>query len=124
MKKQDASVASPDVKKRVEIFSNFKSFLAIQGSVNSFTRGEYTEAKANALASRISNALNQEGVNSCSYRAGKKNDWMNEIVGFKAIWEAFDDIINSTGSALSSTCDKYKPYTFYYNQLLTSGKCI
>ena len=124
MKKQDASVASPDVKKRVEIFSNFKSFLAIQGSVNSFTRGEYTEAKANALASRISNALNQEGVNSCSYMAGKKNDWMNEIVGFKAIWEAFDDIINSTGSALSSTCDKYKPYTFYYNQLLTSGKCI
>ena len=124
MKKQDASVASPDVKKRVKIFSNFKSFLALQGSVNNFTKGEYTEAKAIALASRISSALSQEGVSSCSSMAGKKNDWMNEIAGFYAIWDAFDGINNSTGSALSSTCDKYKPYTFYYNQLLTSGKCL
>jgi hypothetical protein len=123
MKKQDASVASPDVKKRVEIFSNFKSFLAIQGSVNSFTKGEYTEVKANALASRISNALNQEGVSSCSSMAGKRNDWMNEITNFKKIHDAFGVFTSMSGSASEETCEKYKPYTFYYNQLLTSRKC-
>ena len=123
IKKQDASVASPDVKKRVKISSNFKSFLALQGSVNNFTKGEYTEAKANALASRISSALSQEGVRSCSSMAGKKNDWKNEIANFKKIHDAFGVFTSIPGSASEETCEKYKPFTFYYNQLLKSGKC-
>lgn len=123
MKKQDALVASPDVKKRVKIFSNFKSFLSIQGGVNSFTKGEYTEAKANALASRINSALGQEGLSSCSEMSDKKSVWFKDIAEFKNLHDAFGVFIDDAGSASGETCEKYKPYNFYYNQLLNSGKC-
>ena len=123
MKKKDALMGSPEVNKRLRIYSSFQSFLALQGRVSNFLRGEYTESSANALESSINSASNQEGVNSCSMMSSKKSDWLSQIQAFKKIYIAFTVLKDETGSVADETCDAFKPYSFYYNQLLTLGKC-
>ena len=123
MKTQDAFFASPDVKKRVKIYSNFRSFVAIQGRVNSLITREYNQTDTDALQARISSALSQEGVNSCHSMSDKSRKWLATIAEFKKIVDAYQQLINEPGSYEEETCERYKPYTFYYKIFKTSGKC-
>jgi hypothetical protein len=123
MKKQSTLVTSEELTNRITIYSNFKVFLANKGRVNQFLLGQYTESGAQSLKAKINSDLGRLGVSTCSAMSSKKNDWMNTISDFKKDHEAFIIFFEDQGAASNNTCEKYKPYKFYYDQLINSGKC-
>jgi len=117
-------VPSPEIKKRIQIYSNFKIFLGNQSSVSSFLKREYTAAEASSLEARINGSLSQEGVSSCSAMQYIKNEWFAEIQYFKKnIHDVFLELKDDQGSCADETCSNFQPYTFYHNQLLKLAKC-
>jgi hypothetical protein len=123
MKNQNTAVNSTDLENRLNIYSNFKVFLANKISVDQFLSGRYTESGANNLKAKIDKNLGLEGVSNCSSMSSKKNEWKNEIAEFKKNQDAYEAIISNSGPASDGACEKYKRYKYYYNQLLILNKC-
>ena len=124
MKKQIANSAAPEAKKRIKIYSNFKYFLSNQSKVNQFLNGQYSDAFALNLKINIDRTFHQVGVSNCNVMSIKKTEWLNTISEFKKDHEAFEIFINDEGAVSDETCQKYKRYNFYSNQLINSGKCL
>ncbi len=123
MKEQDAMVNSSELRDRIGVHRNFRTFLGCQGSVNGIITREYNQSEVDGLLARIDAAFNQDGVNSCGEMASKKSEWQNKISEFQLKYNQFLLVMRQSGTLDPEECDGFKPYKFYYNSLISANKC-
>jgi hypothetical protein len=124
MKEQDAMVNSSALRDRIIVHRNFRAFLGCHGSVNGIITREYNQSEVNRLLARIDAAFNQNGVNSCGEMSNRRNEWIEEITKFKGIPGAFELLVDPEyGRVRTQTCDEFRRYTFYFNELVKADKC-
>jgi hypothetical protein len=124
MKEQDAKVNSSELRNRIGVHRNFRTFLGCQGSVNGIITREYNQSEVDGLLARIDAAFNQDGVNSCGEMSNRRNEWIEEMTKFKGIPGAFGLLVDPEyGRVRTQTCDEFRRYTFYFNELVKADKC-
>ncbi len=124
MKLQSEKVNFPALANRIVQFNNFQSFLRLENSVNAIVKKEFDGNAVNVLLDKIAKSFDKEGVKDCSAMFNKKSEWITAMNKFKDIPGAFGQFMGPDyGRVNPQTCEDFRKYTFYHNELLKVKKC-
>jgi hypothetical protein len=120
MNSQKSLSVSPDLIDRLNVYSNFQTFLGIGSRVNQFLASKYNTAIESNLISQINSLANSKGLRDCSLIQVKKNEWLNQLKEMNKIDVAYNLIVNGTWKI---NCEPFLPYKYYREDFQNKNRC-
>jgi hypothetical protein len=123
MQAHKVAYGAEQLQERITMFSHLTNFMSLEGAVNNCLAKMYTAVLVSGILNRISSASSLSGVSDCSECQSMKKKWKSQVEKLEGIDKSFNFYIHQRSMSYNA-CETFKPYAYYYKQLVDEGLCF
>jgi len=123
METHKVNYGEEQLKERITMFRHLEQFLSLEGAVKTCLAKMYSASMVSGITSRIASSSSLSGVSDCPACQVLVKQWTSQIRKLEGIDKSFNFYIKQRSMSFNA-CETFKPYTYYYEQLVSEGLCF